>query len=128
MGGLRHKVAWWFGRGRHDPAKLQLLDRTREELAAAVASDLKALQKELARDWLVRFMDLARSHPDAADELEALVREIQALVPARPVVTGGHSVAAGRDMTISAAGGGLAAGVIYGNVASPGPTRPGPAG
>jgi hypothetical protein len=37
-----------------------------------------------------------------------------------------HSVAAGRDLHITASGGGTAAGVIDGNV-TPGPTPPGPA-
>jgi hypothetical protein len=37
-----------------------------------------------------------------------------------------HAVAAGRDLSIHADGGGIAAGVIHGNVAPPGPTVPGP--
>jgi hypothetical protein len=36
-------------------------------------------------------------------------------------------VAAGRDVTITASGGGIAAGVIHGNVAPPNPTQQGPA-
>jgi hypothetical protein len=43
------------------------------------------------------------------------------------VSAAGHSVAAGRDVKITASNGGTAAGVIHGNVAPPGPTRPGPA-
>jgi hypothetical protein len=38
-----------------------------------------------------------------------------------------HSLAAGRDVNITASGGGTAAGVIHGNVTPPGPTPPGPA-
>ena len=38
-----------------------------------------------------------------------------------------HSVAAGRDVTITATGRGTAAGVIHGDVAPPDPTLPGPA-
>jgi hypothetical protein len=41
-------------------------------------------------------------------------------------VAAGHSVAAGRDVNITAAGGGIAAGVIHGNVAPTGPARPDP--
>ena len=37
----------------------------------------------------------------------------------------GHAAAAGRDMNITASDGGIAAGVIHGNVAPPGSTRPG---
>jgi len=43
------------------------------------------------------------------------------------VAASGHAVAAGRDVNITASGGGTAAGVIHGNVTPPGPTRPGPA-
>jgi hypothetical protein len=41
-------------------------------------------------------------------------------------VASDHAVAAGGDVTITASGGGTAAGVIHGNV-TPGPTLPGPA-
>jgi hypothetical protein len=42
-------------------------------------------------------------------------------------VASDHAVAAAGDVTITASGGGTAAGVIHGNVAPPGPTPPGPA-
>ena len=48
-------------------------------------------------------------------------------LPAGAVSAADHSVAAGRDVNITASGGGTAAGVIHGNVAPPGPTPPGPA-
>jgi len=41
--------------------------------------------------------------------------------------TADEAVAAGRDVNISASGGGVAAGVIHGNVTPPGPPGPGPA-
>jgi hypothetical protein len=43
------------------------------------------------------------------------------------VTASGHAVAAGRDVNITASGGGTAAGVIHGNVTPPNPTQPGPA-
>jgi hypothetical protein len=43
------------------------------------------------------------------------------------VAASGHAAAAGRDMNITASGGGTAAGVIHGNVTPPNPTQPGPA-
>jgi hypothetical protein len=43
------------------------------------------------------------------------------------VTASGHATAAGRDVIITASGGGTAAGVIHGNVTPPDPTRPGPA-
>jgi hypothetical protein len=60
-------------------------------------------------------------------ELRALVEEVAARLPAGAVSAARHSLAAGRDMTITTSGGGIAAGVIHGNAALPGPTRPGPA-
>ena len=42
------------------------------------------------------------------------------------VSASGHSAAAGRDLNVTASGGGIAAAVIHGNVAPPDPTRPGP--
>ena len=60
-------------------------------------------------------------------DLRALVQEIQAALPAGMVSAADHAVAAGRDVNISAASGGVAAGVIHGNVTPPDPTRPGPA-
>jgi hypothetical protein len=53
--------------------------------------------------------------------------EVAAQLPAGAVSAADHSVAAGRDMSITASGGGTAAGVIHGNVAPPNPTGPGPA-
>ena len=55
-------------------------------------------------------------------DLRALVQEIQAQLPAGTVSAADHSVAAGRDVNITASGGGVAAGVIHGNVAPPDPT------
>ena len=54
-------------------------------------------------------------------------RRSQAQLPAGMVSAADHSVAAGRDVNITASGGGTAAGVIHGNVAPPDPTPPGPA-
>ena len=74
-----------------------------------------------------RLADLLEEDPDAEADLRALVQQIQAALPAGMVSAADHAVAAGRDVNISASGGGVAAGVIHGNVAPPDPTRPGPA-
>jgi len=54
------------------------------------------------------------------------VEEIAATLPAGVVSATGHAVAAGRDVNISADHGGVAAGVIHGDVAPPDPPGPGP--
>jgi hypothetical protein len=120
--GVRHKIARLFGRGRLDPVIERRLDATREQLAAAPPSELERLRAALAAQWQTRFEDLLADHPDAEAELAALVDDLKP-VPAPP---GGHSAAAARDMTIVADRGGVAAGVIHGDVTS-GPTMPDPA-
>jgi len=121
-GGVRHKIASWFGRGKLDQKTLERLDRTHGELAAAVLGELEQVRQDLAREWAGRFKDLIGDHPDAADELDGLVKEIRVSTAA----ASDHAVAVGGDMYITAAHGGVAAGVIHGNV-STGPTNPGPA-
>ncbi len=119
---VRHKVAAWFGRGEPDPKALERLDRTRAELAAVTSGELERMRQDLAREWAGRFKDLIADHPHAAGELDGLVQEIQASI----AVASDHAVAAGRDVNIKASRGGVAAGVVHGNITA-GPTRPGPA-
>ena len=79
-----------------------------QELTAAGAGDDPALVT--AAQALMQLVDAAGS---AAGKYQ--------------VSASGHSAAAGRDMNITASGGGIAAGVIHGNVTPPDPTPPGPA-
>ena len=117
--------------GRGDPDRTKVAERrlaeTREQLTAAEGADLEQVRTALAERWAVRLADLLEEHPDAEGDLRALVQQIEAQLPAGMVSAADHAVAAGRDVNISAAGGGVAAGVIHGNVAPPDPTLPGPA-
>ncbi len=122
--GVRHKVARLFGRGKPDPAIEKRLDTTRDQLTATPPDKLDAVQANLAQQWQTRFADLLADHPDAQAELEALVEEIR---PSGPVTATDHSVAAGRDVNVTASGGSVAAGVIHGNVTLPGTPPIGPA-
>jgi hypothetical protein len=118
--GVRHKVAQLFGRGQQDAAIERRLDATREQLTAATPGDLATMRAALAAQWETRFADLLADHPDAEQELAALVNDI------KPDVTAAdHSVAAGGDVTATAKSGGVAANVLHGDVHT-GPTRPGP--
>ena len=125
----RHKVARLLGRG--DQGKTEVarrwLDETHQQLTAAQGAELEPVQAAAARRWEGRFADLLDEDPAVAADLRALVEEIAAQLPAGVVSAADHSVAAGRDVNISASEGGVAAGVIHGNVAPPGPTWPGPA-
>ena len=125
----RHKVARLLGRG--DPRKTEVaerwLDQTHQQLAAVRGTDLEPLQAAAAQRWEGRFADLLDEDQSVEADLRALVGEIAAQLPAGMMSAADHSVAAGRDVNITASGGGTAAGVIHGNVAPPNPTPPGPA-
>lgn len=124
----RHKFARLLGCG--DARRTQVAERwlgqTREQLAAA-GSGLEEARKAAARRWEGRFADLLDEDPSVEAELRALVEEVAAQLVAVTVSAADHSVAAGRDVNITASGGGTAAGVIHGNVMPPNPTGPGPA-
>jgi hypothetical protein len=125
----RHKFARLLGRG--NPKRAEAAERwlaeTHQQLAAAVGGDLESARATQAQRWEGRFADLLDEDPNIEGDLRALVEEIAAQLPAGIVSAADHAVAAGRDMNISASEGGVAAGVIHGDVAPPGPTRPGPA-
>ena len=129
---VRGRFARLLGRGsdRRTEAAEGWLAQTREQLAMAGDAELERARQALAERWAARFADLLDEDPGAEAELRALVEEVAARLPAGavPVAAADHSVAAGRDVNISAEGGGTAAGVIHGNVTPPGnPTRPGQA-
>jgi hypothetical protein len=123
---VRHKVARLFGRGEPDSATERRLDATRRQLTAAPAAGLEQTQADLAASWATRLADLLEENPGAEDELRTLVQEIQAALPAAVVSAADHAVAAGRDANITASEGGVAAGVVHGDVTT-NPTWPGPA-
>ena len=117
--------------GRGDPGKAKLaeerLAETRDRLTQAAGEDAEHTRAALEAQWVTRMRDLLEEDPGAEADLRALVEEIQARLPAGMASAADHAVAAGRDVNISADRGGIAAGVIHGNVAPPGPTHPGPA-
>jgi hypothetical protein len=125
----RRRFAQLLGRG--DSKKEQLAEKRLEEtslrLDGVTGQELEKAQADLGKAWQVRIADLLEEDPGVEAELRALVEEIQAQLPAGVVSVADHSVAAGRDVNITASGRGTAAGVIHGNVAPPDPTSPGPA-
>lgn len=127
---VRGRFARLLGRG--DARKAEVAERwlvqTREQLAAAATGeDLERTRDAQAERWAGRFADLLDEAPGLEAELRTLVEEVAALLPASAVSAAGHSVAAGRDVNVTASGGGIAAGVIRGNVTPPDPTLPGSA-
>jgi hypothetical protein len=125
----RRKIAQLFGRGntKKGEAAERWLAETRDQLTAAQGGDLEPARAAQAQRWEGRFADLLDEDPDIEPDLRAMVQEIQDALPAGVVSATDHAVAAGRDVNISADRGGVAAGVIHGNVAPPNPTGPGPA-
>ena len=117
--------------GRGDAERTELaehrLEQTRERLTSIPAAELDLVQSQLETTWQTRLLDLLEEHPETAAGLRALVEQVQAQLPAGVVSAAGHGVAAGRDLSITASGGGVAAGAIHGNVTAGNPTAPGPA-
>jgi len=116
--------------GRGDAGKTEAaadrLESTRVRLDEVTGADLERVRGELAAAWQVRLADLLEDDPGLAGELQELVDQVRAELPVGQVTAAGHGVAAGRDVTVTASSGGVAAGTIHGNV-SPNPTQPGPA-
>lgn len=123
----RHSIARLFGRGHPNAAIERRLDATHRQLAMAEPGEIDQVRADLAVAWATRLADLLDDHPEAEAELRILVDEIQARLGASSISAADHSVAADRDVIISADRGGVAAAVIHGNVGPPGPTLPDPA-
>jgi hypothetical protein len=119
-----------LGRGNAKKTGLaeQRLAETHNQLTTAAGADLQRARAALEAQWTTRLTDLLEEDPGLEAELRSLVAEVRAQLPVGVVSAADHSVAAGRDVNISASESGVAAGVIHGDVAPPGPTRPGPAG
>jgi hypothetical protein len=124
----REKFVRLLGRGDPDKTKLteQRLAETHDQLTAAAGTDLERARDALAERWTGRLADLLEEDPAVEVDLRTAVQEVQAVLPSGTVSAADHAVAAGGDVNISASGGGIAAGVIHGNVAPPNPTQAGP--
>ena len=125
----RRGFARLLGRGDPDRTKMaeQRLEQTREQLTEAAGTNSEQARAVLAERWAGRLADLLEENPGVEADLRALVQEIRAALPAGMVSAADHAVAAGRDVNITASGGGVAAGVIHGNVTPPNPTHEDPA-
>lgn len=125
---FRDRFARLLGRGdvRKTDVAEHWLAQTHSQLTAAAGVGLEQARQAQAERWAGRFADLLDEDPGLEADLHALVAEVAACLPATAASAEDHSATAGRDMTITASGGGTAAAVIHGNVA-PNPTPPGPA-
>jgi hypothetical protein len=90
-------------------------------------ADPQVWERPLAQELTAAGAGDDRELVSAAQALMQLVDAAGSAAGKYTVVTASdHAVAAGRDVKITADRGGLAAGVVHGNV-TPGPTPPGPA-
>ena len=108
----RRKFARLLGRGeaRKTEVAERWLAETHQHLIAVEGADLDRARAAQAQRWEGRFADLLDEDPAAEADLRSLVEEIAAALPAGVVSATGHGVAAGRDVSISADRGGVAAG------------------
>lgn len=122
-GTVRRDYARLLSRGNPDQTTVaeRRLEETYARLVTATGADLERVRAALVAQWTTRLADMLEENPDVERDLRALVEEVTAQLPATALSAADHSVAAGRDVNISASGGGIAAGVIHGNVAPPGP-------
>jgi hypothetical protein len=122
--------------GRGDPARTEVaagrLEVMHGELAGVPTAELEAARAEQVAQWQARLEDLLEEHSGLAAELRVLVDQVRADLPAGAVTASGHGVAAGRDVSITALAGGVAAATTRrrcGRVRAAGRAagRPGPA-
>src|SRR5271169_4221125 len=108
---VRGRFARLLGRGdaRKTQVAEQWLAQTQQHLTAAAGSSAERAGETAAERWAGRFADLLDEDPGVEAELRALVEEVAAQLPAGAVSATDHSVAAGRDVSITASGGGIAA-------------------
>ncbi|MFE7582229.1 hypothetical protein ACFU5Y_11810 [Streptomyces gardneri] len=128
--GVRQAVARWFGRGdgERERVELERLDRTAEALAAAEGDTAVSLRVRQEAAWQTRIEAVLEQlddteRRDAADELWALLDRYR--------TPGGASadhkgVAISGDVTARATRGGIAMGVVNGEVRIGPPPTPDP--
>lgn len=121
----RHGFARLFAHGRPQTTAERRLDATRERLLASSAEELDRERDELTREWVIRLQDILDESPDLGATLREMVMEIRQELHLSPLAAD-HSVWAGRDISVRADGGSVAATVIAGNVSISGPQVPGP--
>jgi hypothetical protein len=104
----REGFARLLGCGDPDKTKLaeQRLAETHDQLTGARGADLERVRAALEAQWVTRLADLLQEDPGVEADLRALVEQIQAQMSAGTVSAADHAVAAGRDVNVTASGGG----------------------
>ena len=82
----------------------QWMEETRKQLAGRAGTDMNVIRIALAGRWAGRWADLLEENPGAEAELRALVKEIQAVLPAGRSYESGYAVSANGHAADHAAG------------------------
>ncbi len=129
-GGLRQAVAGWFGRSdaQRERGELERLDRTAAALQTREPAEAEGERIRLQSEWRTRFEMALENLADeerraAAEQLRSLLGEH---TPAPAVSARPGGLAVGRDASIRADNGAIAAGVINGGVGLRTPQMPDP--
>ena len=110
----QRRFARLLGRGDAKQTRLaeQRLEETREKLIGAAGTDVGLIRAALGAGWAGRLVDFLEENPDTEADLQTLVQEIQAVLPAETVSASNHAVSANGAVSTDAAQG-------------PGPEHPG---
>ena len=102
---VQHRFARLLGRGDAKQTRLaeQRLEETREKLIGAAGTDVGLIRKALGVGWAGRLMDFLEENPGTEADLQTLVQEIQAVLPAEMVSASNHAVSANGAVSKDAA-------------------------
>jgi Tetratricopeptide repeat len=101
------RIAQLLGRGDVDQVRLaeQRLEETHEKLTGAAGTDAGLIRTALEVGWAGRLLDFLEENPDTEADLETLVQEIQAVLPAETVPASNHTVSANSAVSTDTAQG-----------------------
>jgi hypothetical protein len=117
-----------FGRGddRRTEVIEARLESTRAELVPLTGAALERAREARAAEWTTRLRDVLEEHPDSAEMLRGVLDDLAVAGVAVSAKTGDHSMVVAGDVSNVAISGGVAGGVIHGNVSTSGnPPKPG---
>jgi hypothetical protein len=95
--------------GRGDVGQIRLaeqrLEETHEKLTGAAGTDAGLIRTALEVGWAGRLLDFLEENPDTEADLQTLVQEVQAALPAETVHASHHAISAnGATSTATAQG------------------------
>jgi len=101
----QRRFAGLLGRGDAEQTRLaeQRLKETHEKLIGAAGTDVGLIRAALGVGWAGRLVNFLEENPDTEADLQTLVQEIQAVLPAETVSASNHAVSANGAVSTDAA-------------------------